>query len=192
MAESWLFTIPLVGIFLAGIAGVSHRRAHFRSSGRRGIAIGSLLALCGLLLMVACGGLGGSGGQPPPVVSVTVSPESANVYADEAKNTWPAAATEQQFSAVVNNGSSQTVTWAVNGSAANGTIDSTGLYTSPAVAPNPASVTVTATSSEATEPGSATVDVKTATAVGSYSTIQVSATAAGGSGHADTVTLVVD
>jgi hypothetical protein len=184
--------IPLMGIFLAGIAGASRRRADLQSSGRRGIALGSLLVLTGLLPMAACGGLAGNGGQPPPVVSVTVSPGSANVYADEAGNTWPAAATEQQFSAIVNNGSSQTVTWAVSGGSGNGTIDATGLYSSPSVAPNPASVTVTATSAEASEPGSAGVNVKTATAVGSYSTIQVSATPAGGSGHADGVTLVVD
>lgn len=150
-----------------------------------------LVALAGLLVMAGCGGLAGNGGQPPQV-TVTVSPSSANVYADETGNTWPASATEQQFSAIVNNGSSQSVTWAVSGSAANGTIDANGLYTSPSVAPNPASVTVTATSSEATDPGTATVDLKTATAVGSYSTIQVSAAAAGGSGHADAVTLVVD
>jgi hypothetical protein len=191
LASSWLMAIPLMGVFLAGTAGASRRRADFRSSGRRGIALGSLLALAELLVMAACGGLSGSG-QPPPVVSVTVSPQSANVYADEPGNTWPATATEQQFSAIVNNGSSQTVTWAVNGSAANGTIDATGLYTSPSVAPNPASVTVTATSSEATAPGEATVNVKAATAVGRYSTIQVSATATGGTGHADAVTLVVD
>jgi hypothetical protein len=36
------------------------------------------------------------------------------------------------------------------------------------------------------------VNVKTATAVGSYSNVQVLATAAGGTGHADVVTLVVE
>ena len=192
MAPSWLMAIPLMGVFLAGIAGASRRRANFRSRGRRGIALGSLLALAELLVMAACGGLRERRRPAPPVVSVTVSPGSANVYADEPGNTWVAAATEEQFSAIVNNGSSQTVTWAVTGGAANGTIDSTGLYTSPSVAPNPASVTVTATSAEATAPGEASVNVKTATAVGSYSTIQVSATAASGTGHADAVTLVVD
>jgi hypothetical protein len=35
------------------------------------------------------------------------------------------------------------------------------------------------------------VNIKTATAVGSYS-VQVSATAAGGAGHADVATLTVD
>ena len=53
-------------------------------------------------------------------------------------------------------------------------------------------MTVTATSALATGPGSATVNIKTATAMGSYSTIQVLAAAAGGAGHADVVTLNVD
>ncbi|MGA9352490.1 MAG: hypothetical protein WBV46_02290 [Terriglobales bacterium] len=210
---SWLMAIPLAGIFLVGIArgkpdrrrtgrqrtgrrrttlrGTSEKRSDDRRIARRVMMLCFLVALAGLLVMAGCGGLAGNGGQPPQV-TVTVSPSSANVYADETGNTWPASATEQQFSAIVNNGSSQSVTWAVSGSAANGTIDANGLYTSPSVAPNPASVTVTATSSEATDPGTATVDLKTATAVGSYSTIQVSAAAAGGSGHADAVTLVVD
>ncbi len=151
------------------------------------------MAFAGLALLAACGGLGGGGGgQEPPPVTVTVSPGSASIYADEAGNTWPASATQEQFSAVVNNGSSQTVTWAVTGGAANGTIDANGLYTSPTVAPSPASVMVTATSSQASGPGSATMNIKTATVVGAYSNVQVMATAAGGAGHADVVTLNVD
>ncbi len=53
---------------------------------------------------------------------MTVSPGSASVYADEAGNTWPESATQEQFSATVNNGSSQNVTWAVTGGASNGAI----------------------------------------------------------------------
>jgi hypothetical protein len=178
-------TIPMAGLFLWGIG--------LGRTDRRGTTLGWCVAFAGLLVLVSCGGLGGGGGgQGPPAVTVTVSPGSANVYADEAGNTWPASATQEQFSAVVNNGSSQSVTWAVTGGSANGTIDANGLYTSPSVAPNPASATVTATSSQATAPGSATVNIKTATAVGTYSNVQVSATAAGGAGHADVVTLTVD
>ncbi len=65
----------------------------------------------------------------------------------------PTADTQQQFSATVNNGSSQTVTWAVTGGSANGTIDANGMYTAPATTPSPATVTITATSTLATSPG---------------------------------------
>ncbi len=127
-----------------------------------------------------------------PVVTVTVSPVAASLFADEAGNAWPVSATQQQFSATVNNGGSQTVMWAVTGGSANGAVDSTGLYTAPANVPNPAAVTVTATSTEATSPGTATVTIQTPTAVGTFADIQVTATAAGGAAHADVVTLTVD
>jgi hypothetical protein len=197
IALGWSMTIPMASIFLAGIVCLERRTDRRTRNARRcdrsAVLLGCCLAFAGLLLLAACGGLGaGGGGQGPPAVTVTVSPGSASVYADEVGNTWPVSATQEQFSAVVNNGSSQTVTWAVTGGAANGTVDANGLYTSPAVAPSPASATVTATSSQASGPGSATVNVKTATAVGSYSNVQVLATAAGGTGHADVVTLVVE
>jgi hypothetical protein len=121
-----------------------------------------------------------------------VSPIAASLFADEAGNTWPVSATQQQFSATVINGSSQTVTWAVTGGTGSGTIDTNGLYTAPATVPNPAAVTVTATSLLTTSPGSATVTIQTPTAVGTYSNIQVTATAAGGAAHTDLVTLTVD
>ncbi len=153
--------------------------------------LGCGLAFAGILIMAGCGGISGGGGQVPPLISVTVGPLVANVYANEPGNTWPVSATEQQFTAVVNNGSSQTVTWAVTGGDGNGSIDSNGLYSAPTTAP-PAAVTVTATSTEATSPGTATVNVETPTMVGTYSNVQISATAAGGAAHADVVTLVVD
>ncbi|MFZ1917539.1 MAG: hypothetical protein WAU58_08205 [Terriglobales bacterium] len=127
-----------------------------------------------------------------PVVTVTVSPITASLFADEPGNTWPVSATQQQFSATVNNGGSRTVTWAVTGGTGSGTIDANGLYTAPATVPNPAAVTVTATSTQATYPGSATVTIQTPTAVGTYSNIQVTATAAGGAAHSDVVALTVD
>ena len=152
-----------------------------------------LLALSGLSLFAACGGIGGGGGgQQPPLVTVTVSPKVASVYASEPGNTWPASATQFQFTAVVNNGNSQTVTWAVTGGDGDGTIDGSGLYSAPAVAPNPASVTVTASSAEATSPGTATINIETATTIGSYTNVQISATAAGGGEHSSPVTLTVE
>lgn len=127
---------------------------------------------------------------PPPVVTVTVSPASASLYANEAGNSWPAGVTQKQFAATVNNSSNQSVTWAVTGGSANGTVDTTGLYTAPAVVPNPATVTVTATSALATSPGSATVTVQSPTGVGT-SQITVTATAVGGAAHGNAATLIV-
>jgi len=61
----------------------------------------------------------------------------------------------------VSNSTDQSVTWAVSGGSANGTVDGTGLYTAPATLPNPNSaITVTATSSHATSPGQAAVTLK--------------------------------
>jgi hypothetical protein len=122
--------------------------------------------------------------------AVTVSPASATLFANEAGNLWPAGVTQQQFTATVNASTNQSVTWAVTGGSANGAIDATGLYTAPAVVPNPATVTVTATSAAATAPGSAYVTVAAPTAVGT-SQITVTATAAGGAAHGDVVTLIV-
>jgi len=65
------------------------------------------------------------------------------------------------------------------------------LYSAPQVAPA-SGVTVTATSAETTSPGTATVNVETATAVGNYLNVQISATSAGGAAHVDVVTLNVD
>ena len=127
-----------------------------------------------------------------PEATVTVSPPTVNLFANEAGNNWPASATQQQFSATVNNGSSQNVAWAVVGGSANGTIDANGLYTTPATVPTPATATVTASSTEATSPGSSTVNIQAASPIGTFSNIQVTATAAGGPAHTDVVTLTVD
>lgn len=88
-------------------------------------------------------------------ITVTVSPASAAV----------AAATTRQFSATVAGSSNTAVTWSVNGvaggNAANGTISNTGLYTAPAAVPNPAVVTVRATSAaDASASGAAGVTVQ--------------------------------
>jgi hypothetical protein len=97
-----------------------------------------LTGMAALLAMTlaACGGGGNT--PPPPGPSVTVSPATANVLEGST----------QQFTATVSNSSNTTVTWQVNGVAGGnssvGTIDSTGLYTAPAIVPNPASVTISA------------------------------------------------
>ena len=75
-----------------------------------------------------------------PRVAVTVSPTSASVPTG----------TTQQFKASVTGTSNTAVAWSVAGAgcsgAACGTINSSGLYTAPAVVPSPATVTITATS----------------------------------------------
>ncbi len=122
--------------------------------------------------------------------TVTISPASATLFADESGNAWPVAVTQQQFTATVNGSTNQNVTWAVTGGSANGTVDAKGLYTPPALVPNPAMVTVTATSAAAASPGSTFVTVAMPTGLGA-SQITVTATAAGGPAHGDVVTLTV-
>ena len=87
-------------------------------------------------------------------VSVSVSPASAQV----------AGGLQQQFTATVLNTSNTAVTWRLSGrgcsGAACGTISTSGLYTAPATAPNPAQVSVIATSvADPTKSNTATVTV---------------------------------
>ena len=76
----------------------------------------------------------------PPAVTVSVSPASASVRVRQT----------QQFTATVSNTSTTAVTWKVNGITGGnttvGTISASGLYRAPSSVPNPASVTVSATS----------------------------------------------
>lgn len=162
----------MVGIVMVG------RKSRGRACLYRGIT-GICLGL-GLTALISCGAVTGVS----DIISspVTVNPGLATLFADEAGNSWPAGITQQQFAA------NQSVTWAVTGGDANGTIDGTGLYTAPAAVPNPVTVTVTATSP--TSSASAFVTVATPTALGA-SQITVTATAAGGAAYGDVVTLVV-
>jgi hypothetical protein len=177
------FTIAWVVVGIVGVGRKRHRRPRFFRA-ITGISLG-----IGLMALLSCGGVGGSS-TPPSAVTVTVNPGLATLFADEAGNTWPAGVTQQQFKATVNGSTDQNVTWAVTGGSANGAVDGTGLYTAPAVVPNPATVTVTATSALATLPGSTYVTVATPTGVGT-SQITVTATEAGGAAHSDLVTLTV-
>ena len=82
----------------------------------------------------------GAPGAPPPAVTVSVSPNPASVRTGST----------QPFSATVSGSSNTSVTWQVNGvtggSASTGTINSSGMYSSPTSLPNPNSVTVQAVS----------------------------------------------
>ena len=87
-------------------------------------------------------------------VSVTVSPLTAQVTVNGS----------QQFAATVANTSNTAVTWSVNnvigGNSTVGAINENGLYTAPAAIPDPATVTVTATSQAVTTvSGSAQITV---------------------------------
>jgi hypothetical protein len=89
-----------------------------------------------------------------PAVVVTISPTSASVRVNRTR----------QFTAAVQNSSNQSVTWKVNGviggNSTVGTISSSGLYRAPNTVPNPAVVSVSATSvADPTKSATASVTV---------------------------------
>ncbi|MDT8071047.1 MAG: hypothetical protein ROO76_23060 [Terriglobia bacterium] len=87
-------------------------------------------------------------------IAVSVSPVSANVSLGGT----------QQFTALVQNTSNTAVTWTATGSGCTGTscgtITGDGLYTAPSSVPNPATVTITATSqADSAKSGTAVVTI---------------------------------
>jgi len=173
----WLpLTLPIAGVVMLGLMrGKVSRKVSKRS------AIALLFFSLALLgFMVACGG-GSSSPPPPPPVGITVTPNTAvNLYFNEAGNTWPATATQQQFTAAVTNATNTAVSWQVNGvsggNATFGTITSAGLYTAPATLPSPTSFNVTAIAqADTTKTASDQVNILTPTAVGTF-TVTVTAT----------------
>src|SRR6202000_2361226 len=113
------------------------------------------------LLMFVAGCKTGTAGK---VVSVSVDPTGVNIVIGNS----------QQFNATVQDTFNTSVTWAVSGGSANGTISSTGLYKAPAAQPIPAQVTIIATSvKDPTKSGMATVTI-TKTSQPSNVTVQVS------------------
>jgi hypothetical protein len=168
----WLpLAMPLAGIVMAGFAG---RFAGGRLS-KYSVIAGICVSLALLGMMVACGG----GSSTPPAVAVSVSAGTpANVFPNDAADSWPAQTA--QFTATVTNTTNTAVTWAVT-TANGGTISSTGLYTPPTIASGlPATVTVTATSAaDTTKSGSSTETLNAATVPGTYTPITVTATEAG-------------
>ena len=113
------------------------------------------IALCPLLVFMACGSKNSTTTTPPPpVVSVSVSPASANLIAGA----------QQQFSAVVQNSANPSVTWNLAGSgcsgAACGSISPSGVYTAPTPIPSATAVSVIATAgADPTKSGSATANL---------------------------------
>ena len=109
-----------------------------------------IVLVCSSMLLSFAGCGGGGSIKTPTLVTVTIAPAAATVVIGQT----------QTFSATVSGTTNNSVTWAVTGGAANGSITSAGVYTAPATVPNPATVTVTATSqADATKSASATVTV---------------------------------
>jgi hypothetical protein len=120
------------------------------------------LALVTLLLLVVTAGC--KTGTAGKVVNVAVDPTGVNI----------AVGMTLQFNATVTDTFNTAVTWAVAGGGGNGTISSTGLYTAPAKIPNPALVTIIATSlKDSTKSGTAQVTVTTSATPGNV-TVQIS------------------
>lgn len=88
-----------------------------------------------VLMAALLAGIDACGGSSKPPISVTVAASVLSIPVNG----------NAVFTATVVNSNNQNVTWAVNGGAANGTINSSGFYTAPAQVPSPAQVTVTAT-----------------------------------------------
>ena len=108
------------------------------------------------LICTSCGAVG-SGTAPPPPVTVTVMPNSVQLFPGGNK----------QFNAVVENASNLAVNWLVNqmpsGNAAVGIITTDGYYTAPN---SPGTVTVTAVlQSDPTKTGSAIVTVQSLSSI---------------------------
>jgi IPT/TIG domain len=105
--------------------------------------------------LVGCGGGGGGTTSPAPAtIKVSISPSTASITADST----------QQFTTTVANTTNKQVTWAVSrvtgGNSTVGSISAQGLYTAPDPLPDPASVTVTATSqADTTKSASANVSL---------------------------------
>ena len=136
-----------------------------------------VVLVASLAVIASCGGGGsGSGSQPPPppppqISSVSVSPQTVQLVTGSS----------QSFSASVTGTGAYNsgVTWSVNGVAGgNGTYGMivNGQYTAPAALPNPASITITATSvQDPTKFGSSTATIMAAVVLNSITPSSASA-----------------
>ena len=122
----------------------------------RKFAAAELISIYSLLFLAGCSGgvssTNPNGNSSSSGVSVSVSPGSANVRAGDSYT----------FTATISDAQSTGVTWSVNGttggSAAVGTIDSSGKFTAPNSLPSPNTVTIRATSvADTSASGSASV-----------------------------------
>ncbi|MBS0394697.1 MAG: hypothetical protein JSR54_08730 [Proteobacteria bacterium] len=134
----------------------SARGAHTATSLFRAVA---LVVLAGWLTAGCGGGSAGTLTGAPTTGAAGVNPQPQSFPVSPASATVAVGGVSQAFSATPPAGSS--VVWEVNGvvggDATVGTVSASGLYLSPAVLPTPATVTVSAVTSDGTESGSATV-----------------------------------
>ena len=143
------------------------------------------LACLFMILAAGCGGNGSSNAKTTNPVVVTLSPSTASVVTS---NTV-------QFTAAVTGTKNTKVTWTTTA----GTISDTGLFTAPAQVPDPATVTVTATSVANTtyaaaaqvtiQPGASAISVTLSPAAGTvanFGKLQFTATVTGDSNTAVT------
>jgi hypothetical protein len=126
---------------------------------RAGWSFAFFLSLLAAIFLNSCGGLVVSSTPPPPVI-ITVSPSSAQ----------PFAGFTVAFTANVQNAGNSAISWQVNsipgGNSTVGTISDSGLFTAPAVAPNPPTVTVTAVlQSDPTKSGSSSVTIQSQSSI---------------------------
>ncbi len=118
-----------------------------------------VLPLLLTIFLISCGGVVSS--DPPPPVTVTVSPASAQ----------PFAGTSVQFTATVQNAGSSVVNWQVNGKTGGdittiGAISASGLYTAHDPPPTPPNVTVSAVlQSDPAKSGSSNVTIQPLSAI---------------------------
>jgi len=124
----------------------------------------SLLLVSASGIFLASCGSGGTGNELA-LPQVSISPVSASVQTGA----------ELQFTATVVTPTATTITWSVDnvvgGNSTLGTVNSSGLYTAPASVPNPAAVTVRATSSAETFPYGAAIVTITAAPVNAVVTV---------------------
>ena len=117
-----------------------------------------VMILMFMAFSAGCGSTSSSGPTPPPppvIVTITIDPAPTSLFLGQA----------QQFSATVTGTTNTLVNWSVNGilgdNPAVGIISTAGLYTAAQILPNPAGVTITATSqADATKNATLTVTIK--------------------------------
>lgn len=100
-----------------------------------------------LLCLLALTGCGGSSSTAITQQQITVNIPNASCAASTTQPCPIGVGANWQLSATVTGSSNQSVTWSLSPSgASSGTIDSNGIYIAPNTVPNPATVTITATS----------------------------------------------
>jgi hypothetical protein len=127
----FLLWVPALGMVVVAFA-----RRPVKQSQVKLTVIGLLMVAT--ISLLSCGGSGP--GSTPSTISVSTNPLTATPYTTE----------RQQFTATVSGTTNTQVQWQVNGvnggDLSSGTVDSTGMYTAPAVVPSGATVDVDAIS----------------------------------------------